>query len=717
MRFKMGFAVLTSALICSLVLAGGCAAFRGPGYETTVTGASSAPAESTSATANAAATGAESALPGFDMDVIYSLTGAASADGYDVCAGDMYDSLTAEILSVDPVTLEYRVSLYSLETGEMKAVFEDNLTADANYALFPENFVVINESPFIVEDIWADVLYVFSADFSDVQVIDTRTWSASGLRYDDEDHSVYYLNYESYSMQSFDLETQEASDLFTDTLDYQSLWIEGILEESRTAVFSGSRISDGEYINLLADLDTGEVLYEATAGLDYYETAGNIYVIRQNDDHSLSVGLFDEDNLEFDAYCEIELENYYSSSCFDEEEGLLFLCSWEDPSTYSLLCYDLAGKTLLYEDLFDISGYLSVQSSADEAGANGEDPPSESFEEGEEYYDDFIDLRFPGSRPYSKDINGILIAVASMDGLEDIVVWNLEKAGVLNEELSSSAGWADFECSVPAEKVDYGSNSDYADALHEAYGVNVLIGADAVIEFPNYKAEVMEEKSVVHRALSVIEKTLALYPDGFFRQFTDGSIRGINFYLVGAISPVGADSIENPGGFACLTGGIQMIVLNVNDTYVMQQNICHELSHAIDKRIENLGFEAGVPYLDESIWESFNPDGFSYYYSYLNPEGISYEFAGSDEYTSYSNSYWVENDVDSVYFVDVYAKTFPTEDRARLMEMILIEGPVPEYMESEPMQQKIAYYFSAIRETWDTTGWPDVTSWEEALAR
>ncbi len=716
MRFKMGFAVLASALICSLVLLGGCAAFRGPGYETTVAGATSAPAETAATTANAAVSDAEVTLPGFDMDVIYSIPGAASADGYDLCTGDMYDSLTAEILSVDPVTLEYRVTLYSLETGEVKAVFEDALTTDENYALFPENFVIINESPLIVEDIWADVLYVFSADFSDVQVIDTHTWSASGLQYDEEDHSVYYLNYESYSMQSFDLETQEASDLFTDTLDYQSLWIEGILEESHTAVFSGSRISDGAYIDLLANLDTGEVLYEATAGLDYYETAGNIYVIRQNDDHSLSVGLFDEDNLEFDAYCEIKLENYYSSSYFDEEEGLLFLSSWEDPSTYRLLCYDLAGKTLLYEDLFNISGYLGVPDAVGKDTVYGEDPPSESFAEGEEYYEDFIDLRFLGSRSYSPDISGILIAVASMDGLEDIVVWNLEKAGAPQEDLTASASWADFECSVPAEKIDYGSNSDYADALHEAYGVNVLIGADAVIEFPNYKAEVMEEKSVVHRALSVIDKTLALYPDGFFGQFTDGSIRGINFYLVGAISPVGGDSIDNPGGFACLTGGIQMIVLNVNDTYVMQQNICHELSHAIDKRIENLGVEAEVPYLDESIWASFNPDGFSYYYSYLNQEGISYELAGSDEYTSYSESYWEDNDVDSVYFVDIYAKTFPTEDRARLMEMILIEGPVPDYMESEPIQQKLACYFAAIRQTWDTTGWPEVTSWEEALS-
>ena len=703
-----------STLLCGLALLAGCSSIKS-GADTSdikIEG-SSGPAE----------TSAE-VISSLDSDVFFSLPEGSFAKGLDLCAADMYDDDTVELLYADPDSFKYKVTLYSLETGELTDVYKGVLaTGAADYSLFPDNFMVINASPFIVQDIWSSMLYVFSDDFDTCKAIDIADWNANGLEYIEKDNSIFYQDFNTYSLYRYNLYTAVTTDAFTDTLDYQSLWLEGFLEDSRIAVFSGSRISDSEYVDVLVDLDTGEALFETTPNIVFYEAGGNIYVIRE-EENNLVIGLFDKKAAVFERGFEIELENYYVSMYVDQEEELLFICSQEDPNTYSLSCYDLADRELLYKDKYDISGYTgkgtdtAIDTDATKPGESMDpqsDPLSDDTWVESDFNEDYINLRFAGSQSLSPDADGILFSVASWNGLEDIVVWNLENAGARDESLSSSADWTDFECTVPAAKEDYGSNSEYAEALSNKYGVNVFIGKNAVITFQDYEAEVMEDEGTVYRALALLEKTLQLYPDGFFKQFTDSWLRGMCFYMVGRISPVGENTIDDPGGFAYMDSGIQMIVLNADYTYAMQQNICHEISHAIDKRLENMGYEGDKLYMDESVWASFNPEGFDYYYSYINENGESNQYLGSDEYTMYDPAYMMDGNADSVYFVDNYSKTYPTEDRARLMEMILVEEDLPEYMNSVHIQKKLTYYFSAIREAWDTTGWPEVTSWEEAL--
>ena len=112
-----------------------------------------------------------------------------------------------------------------------------------------------------------------------------------------------------------------------------------------------------------------------------------------------------------------------------------------------------------------------------------------------------------------------------------------------------------------------------------------------------------------------------------------------------------------------------------------------------------------------------NPEGFDYYYAYIDPNGDSYEWSGSSEYTT-NDSAWYDGDTDSVYFIDAYSTTFPTEDRARLMEYLLSDvdyGP-PAYFASVHLQEKLTYYFQCIRTKFDTTNWPEQTSWEQMLS-
>ena len=82
-------------------------------------------------------------------------------------------------------------------------------------------------------------------------------------------------------------------------------------------------------------------------------------------------------------------------------------------------------------------------------------------------------------------------------------------------------------------------------------------------------------------------------------------------------------------------------------------------------------------------------------------------------YANVSGFYY--EDINSVYFVDSYAKTYITEDLARLMEYDMIDpyAGTYDYMKSDKIQAKLNYFYSCIRSVWDTSGWPSKTSWEE----
>ena len=106
-----------------------------------------------------------------------------------------------------------------------------------------------------------------------------------------------------------------------------------------------------------------------------------------------------------------------------------------------------------------------------------------------------------------------------------------------------------------------------------------------------------------------------------------------------------------------------------------------------------------------------NPAGFSYYNSYIDENGESYEFSGSKAYTAEGGA-----PDDEIYFIDAYSKTYSMEDRARLMESLLTGAdPLINYGGCPHIQEKLAYYARFLRQNLDDGTWPARTEWEEAL--
>ena len=103
--------------------------------------------------------------------------------------------------------------------------------------------------------------------------------------------------------------------------------------------------------------------------------------------------------------------------------------------------------------------------------------------------------------------------------------------------------------------------------------------------------------------------------------------------------------------------------------YELTGNLYHEIWHATENKIFNTTFSG---FYDGS-WEQCNPEGFEYRYEYnlSDPEGNLWRwtFTGGDS---------------EYYFVDDYAKTYPKEDRARIMEYV--SGSIPAHLSRHPAE-------------------------------
>lgn len=299
---------------------------------------------------------------------------------------------------------------------------------------------------------------------------------------------------------------------------------------------------------------------------------------------------------------------------------------------------------------------------------------------------------------------------------EDWCLWMLcdEEGRPVHIYLWDTASCRSEQWEVPStseyaapETVDYGDLTKRAQALEDRYGIRVLIGANVPAEFADYSAQPFEEQATIDGSLSVLENVLSYYPDNYFEALKGTYYREIAFYLTGALSPLNAQTnISNAGAFATESNGTMQLAFDLNDD-LSPDTVIHELTHAADYRF------AGEGSLDEEAWNGLNPEGFSYYYAYIDETGESYEYSGSLDHTAMGGSA-----PDDVWFIDPYSKTFPMEDRARLMENLLSgKSPYEECFAGRHVQEKLTFYFRFLRETLGDDSWPQQTAWEEALSK
>ena len=240
--------------------------------------------------------------------------------------------------------------------------------------------------------------------------------------------------------------------------------------------------------------------------------------------------------------------------------------------------------------------------------------------------------------------------------------------------------------------------------LEERYGVTILLSAqgqeaceavwDAVVTTTD-QWPLEDEPYAIARTLEALDRALALYPEGFFRQMRNTMGEGgVRFIPVGHI-----ENDVNAVGLTYETYGWQNIYIDVT-LGTFESVICHEIWHAT---------EGVISYRD---WVSFDPGN----WSVCNPEGFFYNEDVEDADPNPSRwTFNYEMDAQNVYFVDAYARTNAKEDRARIMEYVMAnEDLAGALMQSPYITQKLEIMCQAIRNSFDTSAWGDLR-WERLL--
>ena len=133
----------------------------------------------------------------------------------------------------------------------------------------------------------------------------------------------------------------------------------------------------------------------------------------------------------------------------------------------------------------------------------------------------------------------------------------------------------------------------------------------------------------------------------------------------------------------------------VMDIYLSDETTYyHEFSHIIDSFLEWDAANREDALFSEEAWASLNPDWFP---------GYTWDYS------------WQQYVEDYSAFIDDYSTINPTEDRARVLEYAMAEYGYWNFYDCEVLTNKLEYYCSCIRDTFDTTGWPEDLLWEQYL--
>ena len=290
---------------------------------------------------------------------------------------------------------------------------------------------------------------------------------------------------------------------------------------------------------------------------------------------------------------------------------------------------------------------------------------------------------------WMESANGYFFTTTDEQGHDHLYFWDLSKS-VEGTRLDVT----DYYGEAAVSQALY----DRAKQLGDQYGVKINIADKCKTAYSDTNVELELDEAVIEKGLNWLEMILADYPENFFRQLLfEGYSDPIEINLVGNMER-NYESVYNVVGFVSQRVGYFALVMNTDRSEFdeFSTTFYHEVSHIIDKKLQYDAEQGTNTLYSEEGWNALNPEGFQY--------ADSYETA-----PEYKEEYFA-------YFFDDYSLTFSTEDRARILENAM-NGNAYYFntRECAGRNAKLEYYCECIRASFDTTGWPEVTKWEQAL--
>lgn len=565
---------------------------------------------------------------------------------------------------------------------------------DLPAGMYSEDGIWINDKNQLeVLNLDAHELMVFNEKLQEIEHISVGDVRTDNIVVTKNHEYCYFLDYEDGYFYQYQTKTRQKRRIFSDVNCTENGFgrVVGLLNQDTCLAFCYSQTDSADIIYEVRELATGGILYQDGAEINGIECEEASYLIRH----------FEEGLLEI---------------LYGNENGTLpQVLSLKDYKEYEHVVTDLQSKSvvssMVTEDAWEAYRILAEEHQLETFGDEEQKVTMFSvnqynLETGKRQYAmDFYYVQneegyFGNCRTlYLEDAECIICYI---DGTRKRwLVWDLTKeSSKAKDETNYLYQWQD-PLSPDKEALDL--LRERAGKLGKENGVEIYIGE----EINNCPKDIYDYKETNHairieKMLNILEKALAKYPEGMLEQLGEQEYEGskLHIYLAGGIVPINEEGIDSIGIQNTLDN-ITFLVLDVNSFGDLENTIYHEIFHAIEKKMD---YNESA-FFDYEVWNDLNPEHFSYDYDYqINKEKFDCDYTVGD----------TEHEV---YFIDTYSKSFPGEDRARIIEyaMLDVTDTRRRNIESPRLQAKLKYICEQIRKGFNTTGWPEKTSWEEAL--
>lgn len=294
---------------------------------------------------------------------------------------------------------------------------------------------------------------------------------------------------------------------------------------------------------------------------------------------------------------------------------------------------------------------------------------------------------FQEIQPLDYDLSGyVILSAVSQDGTSHLLLWDTAALTAQPDpQFSSIQGFAD-------------ENERLAKQLGDQCGIQIYVDELGMQYFlSSYRLTPCQDEFLLHEALVSLESCLREYPAGFFTDLLGTGNTGIEkkqglrIFLSDRLLGDSVSGLNAAAGLSDQYGNYLCIALDVNDHYSFRQTLAHEMMHTMEYRLVEFASEKSLD--PESYWQNtLNSPQFPYFYSYRDGSGIP---------VTESTEFNLENGGEE-WFIDVYARTFPIEDRARVFENLYTDQRYA--LEPQPITEKAKFLCALIRAAFPSVG-------------
>ena len=609
------------------------------------------------------------------------------------------------LFSTDPQGIQLIVERFRLDTGTRSLCFSETLPEPIREA---DAFLYYGMNPPALYDTAADELLLFSSDCTALTRLPVNGLIFSECRWDG--HSLLLFDEADRTLKRLTPDGTETA-LFHPGYQYRNGSLLSFDRDGRYASITATDNRTDEDGTLLIDLSNGSILgwqpgeVRLAFSENGYATLTRNY--EWNEAESRTELVFKSaDKLDADTVYLVRQERTdYYPTIYPAAGNYLFE-DWN--GDYTLRVAEASGQNAM-RLIVPLDPYQAVADALREAAPT---PDPDREEDGD-------DLWFLYPRTERDGFDGHYTLTSVLCGTERIgmLLWDTSRG-----ESETTPGITMAEplfVPIPAVTIDCGDFAERIARIHDSYGITVLLGEEANLSMGTHSAEplpIAANRDLLDSAFDILESTLSDCPPQFFQTLCQGSLDGIVLEFCGTIRSTDTASLDFPSALTRTLDRYRVIVLDTHFLSDMRYTIFHEVSHMIDTKLDD------DPNLDEAIWSSegwdaLNPSGFSYYFAYNEEDGDPYDVVGSSDYTEWDSAYQEHGKQEAVYFVDIYSKTFPTEDRAVLLGTLLRDDENDALLRCPHLFEKLCYYAHAIRACFDPDGtlWSEPTVWERRI--